>query len=63
MVEGCWVSDSIVLVSAVFASLAAGVLIAYVVCLGMFRIFQMHAVQVEVKSERLVSSSAQIVEG
>jgi hypothetical protein len=29
----------------------------------MFRIFQMHASQVEVKSERLVAGSAQIVEG
>ena len=56
-------SDSIVLVSAVLASLAAGVLIAYGVCLGMFRVFQMHAAQVEVKSERLAAGSAPVVKG
>lgn len=56
-------SDSIVLVSAVLASLAAGVLLAYGVCLGMFRVFQMGVLPAEAKSERLVSSGVQIVEG
>jgi hypothetical protein len=56
------VSDSIVLVSAVFASLAAGVLVAYGVCVVMFRVFQMHAVQAE-KTERHVAAGVQIVEG
>jgi hypothetical protein len=40
------VNSSIVLVSAVLASLAAGVLSAYVVCISMFRIFRIHATQV-----------------
>jgi hypothetical protein len=57
------VSDSMVLVCAVLASLAAGVLLAYGVCLGMFRIFQMRAQEAEVKSESLVGSAAQVVEG
>ena len=62
MVEGIWVTDSVVLICAVLASMASGVLVAYGICLGMFRIFQMHAAQVEVRSERLVGT-AQIVEG
>jgi uncharacterized protein (DUF2062 family) len=36
-------SASILLVGAVFASLAFGVLMAYVICHVMFRIFRMHA--------------------
>ena len=42
---------SIVLVCAVLASLAVGVLVAYGVCISMFRVFQMHARQVA--AERL----------
>jgi uncharacterized protein (DUF2062 family) len=42
---------SIVLVCAVLASLAVGVLVAYGVCIAMFRVFQMHARQVA--AERL----------
>jgi anthranilate/para-aminobenzoate synthase component II len=63
MVEGIRVTDSVVLVCAVLASMASGVLLAYGVCLGMFRIFQMHAAQVEVRAEQLVAGVAQIVEG
>ncbi len=37
---------SIVLVCAVLASLAVGVLVAYGICIGMFRLFRMHARQV-----------------
>jgi hypothetical protein len=37
---------SIMLVCAVLASLAVGVLVAYGICIGMFRIFKMHAQQV-----------------
>jgi uncharacterized protein (DUF2062 family) len=37
---------SIVLVCAVLASLAVGVLVAYGVCIAMFRAFQMHVKQV-----------------
>jgi hypothetical protein len=37
--------SSTLLVSAVLASLAAGVLLAYGICLGMFRIFRVHSMQ------------------
>ena len=37
---------TVVLVSAVLASLAAGVLLAYGICVAMFRVFRMHARQV-----------------
>lgn len=37
---------SIMLVCAVLASLAVGVLVAYGICVGMFRIFKIHAQQV-----------------
>ena len=39
-------TSSIVLVCAVLASLAVGVLAAYGVCMAMFGVFQMHARQV-----------------
>jgi hypothetical protein len=57
------VNDSVVLVSAVLASMAAGVLLAYGICLGMFRVFQMHAQEAELNSEHIVAGPAQIVEG
>jgi len=57
------VSDSIVLGCAVLASLAAGVLAAYGVCLGMFGVFQMRAQRVEVRSEAPAAGTARIVEG
>ena len=44
--SGAGVSSSIMLVCAVLASLAVGVLVAYGVCIAMFGIFQMHARQV-----------------
>jgi uncharacterized protein (DUF2062 family) len=40
------VVTSIMLVCAVLASLAVGVLLAYGICIAMFRIFRMHAQQV-----------------
>jgi uncharacterized protein (DUF2062 family) len=48
---------SIVLVCAVLASLAVGVLVAYGVCIAMFRVFQMHVQQVaaENRSRSLVA--------
>ncbi|MGD0443934.1 MAG: hypothetical protein ABSA39_08355 [Edaphobacter sp.] len=51
---------SIVLVCAVLASLAVGVLVAYGVCLSMFRIFQMHVRQVaaERRTQTVVSAQA-----
>jgi hypothetical protein len=51
------------LVCAVLAALAAGVLVAYGVCLSMFALFRMHARQAAVKSVVSVSSSASVVEG
>jgi hypothetical protein len=61
-------SDSIVLVCAVFASLASGVLVAYGLCQAMFGLFRIHARQVRIASapsspERLVPAPAQPVEG
>jgi predicted phage tail protein len=58
------VNSSIVLISAVFASLATGVLVAYGICMTMFGIFRMHARQVAaVKSARSVVAPARVVEG
>jgi hypothetical protein len=57
------VSTSIVLVCAVLASLAAGVLVAYGVCHGMFALFRIHARQVAVRSVESIAATAQIVEG
>ena len=46
------------------ASLAVGVLVAYGVCMMMFRVFQMHAQQVaEKKQSRGVVAPAQVVKG
>ncbi len=51
--------NSIVLISAVLASLAAGVLSAYGICVGMFRVFRMHAMQVaaERKARAMVAAT------
>jgi hypothetical protein len=57
------VTDSIVLVFAVLASLASGVLVAYGVCLGMFRAFEIHAGHAEVSLEGHVAGATQVVEG
>jgi uncharacterized protein (DUF2062 family) len=51
---------SIMLVCAVFASLAVGVLIAYGVCIAMFSAFQMHARQVAGNAARRVGTTAQV---
>ena len=52
-------NSSIVLVSAVLASLAFGVLSAYVLCITMFRIFRIHATQVaaERKARTVLATS------
>jgi hypothetical protein len=61
--QGVEVSSSIVLISAVLASLAAGVLIAYGICVSMFRLFRMHAMQVAAERQaRSVVSARQAVE-
>lgn len=49
--------DSIVLVCAVLASLATGVLVAYGVCLGLFQIFRIHARHVAAISVQRVAQS------
>ena len=55
-------NSSIVLVSAVLASLAVGVLVAYGTCMAMFGIFRIHARQVA--AERSAQSVvARVVEG
>ena len=43
-------ATSIVLVCAVLASLAVGVLVAYGVCMAMFGVFRMHVRQVGARS-------------
>jgi hypothetical protein len=53
-------SDLVMLVSAVLAALAAGVLIAYGVCVAMFGFFRMQARQVVVKPTVRATS---VVEG
>ena len=55
--------SSIVLICAVLASLAMGVLVAYGVCMGMFKIFRIHARQVAVRSARGVVASTRVVRG
>ena len=57
-------SSSIVLISAVLASLAVGVFVAYGVCIAMFAAFRMHAKQVAaVKMARSVVAPTPVVEG
>ena len=58
-----FVNSSIVLISAVLAALAVGVLLAYGICLAMFGLFRMHARQVAAGSARRVSARAQIAQG
>ena len=50
-------NSSIMLVCAVLASLAVGVLLAYGVCIAMFRAFEMHVRQVAAgnRSRRVVA--------
>ena len=52
---------SIVLVSAVLASLAVGVLLAYWICVGMFQVFRMHTLQV--RGTRTAAKQVRVVEG
>ena len=50
---------SIMLVCAVLASMAVGVLVAYGVCIAMFGAFHMHARQVAGNAARRVAATAQ----
>jgi hypothetical protein len=55
------VTSSIVLVCAVLASLAVGVLVAYGICMGMFVVFRMHVRQVAANNvARRVVAPAQV---
>ena len=59
---GAVLNSSIVLVCAVLASLAVGVLVAYGVFMAMFGLFQMHVRQVAAGNEsRRVVASTQVV--
>jgi hypothetical protein len=62
-VEDVQLIDLLMLICAVLAALAAGVLAAYGVCLGMFGLFRMHARQVAVKQVVRVPNPAGILEG
>jgi hypothetical protein len=56
------VTSSIVLVCAVLASLAVGVLVAYGICMAMFVAFKMHVRQVAAgNASRGVVAPAQVV--
>ena len=56
-------NTSIVLICAVLASLASGVLVAYGVVLTMFAAFRMHARQVAINSGRAVVGRVQAAKG
>ena len=57
-------NSSIVLISAVLASLASGVLVAYGICMAMFGVFRIHARQVAAgSSARAVTVSAEAAKG
>lgn len=59
-----FVNSSIVLISAVLASLAVGVLLGYGVCLAMFSIFRIHVQKVAaVRVARRGVAAAQVVQG
>ena len=49
-------NSSILLVGAVFAALAFGVLLAYVICQAMFRVFRMHAESTERRGQTASAS-------
>ncbi len=50
---------SVMLVAAVMASLAVGVLVAYGVCYGMFQVFRIHSQAVQQRSRVLASETVQ----
>ena len=56
-------NSSIVLIAAVLASLGAGVLLAYGVCLAMFGLFRIHARQVAAGTAQRVVVKAQVARG
>ena len=60
-VEGKAVGVTLLLICAVLASLTAGVLLAYGICVGMFWVFRIHAEQVAEARRQL--ATAKVVEG
>jgi hypothetical protein len=56
-------NSSIVLIAAVLASLGAGVLLAYGVCLAMFGLFRIHVRQVAAGSAQRMVVKAQVARG
>jgi hypothetical protein len=54
-------NSSIVLIAAVLASLGAGVLLAYGVCLAMFGLFRIHVRQVAAGTAQRVVVKPQVV--
>jgi len=54
------VYSSIVLICAVLASMAIGVLSAYGICMSMFKVFRIHARKVAVKTAARVTASASV---
>ena len=54
---------TLMLVCAVAASLALGVLVAYGLCVGLFRLFRMRARQQPVAKAEVGVSAASVVEG
>jgi len=61
--RGAVLSSSIVLVCAVLASLAAGVLLAYGICQAMFALFHSHARKVAESSPRPAIIPTPAIEG
>jgi hypothetical protein len=57
---GLHLLSSILLISAVMASLAVGVLVAHAVCVSMFKLFHMHATQVAARSAKPVATPARL---
>ncbi len=62
VLKGCWVSDSIVLICAVLAAMASGVLLAYGVCLAFFRAVKMGAAR-QVAAPATAVVAQQMVQG
>jgi hypothetical protein len=56
-------NSSIVLIAAVAASLGAGVLLAYWVCLAMFQLFRIHVRQVAADTAQRMMVKPQAVRG
>jgi hypothetical protein len=59
--SGVFVNSSIILICAVLASLAVGVLLAHGICIAMFNVFRIHARQVAVKSAKSAKSARGVV--